>query len=314
MRSNRRWNGLAAALAIAALSACAERDPFDPATVHYRPQLAAVPGPIVFDFEGFAPDEVLSDQYADRGVIISSASAADGTRINPDFAEPRSGVAMAWSCVFFDECGRLGVSFPEGAIAVGAYVTGVDVVTLTCYDAADNALGSASTPGANMKGNPDGLALHILLEVAAPGIARCEFTSAQLFLLDDLQVTPAPQEVTVLVDVQQGSVNLKSQGLLPVAILGEPGFDPVADVNLSTVTLGDGSDEDTPLARKRHGTYMAAGDDVNSDGLRDLVLHFSTPSLVTNGDLTSASTELVLRGATKNGVAFAGSDAIRVVP
>lgn len=313
MRSSRCWNGLAAALAVAALSACAERDPFDPAAVHYRPQLAAVPSPVVFDFEGFAPDEVLNGQYGDRGVVISSASVVDNTRINPDLAEPRSGVGMAFSCVFFDECNTVGMSFPEGAIAAGAYVTGMDAVTLTCYDAADNALGSASTPGRNTKGNPAGLPLHILLEVEARGIARCEFTSANLFLLDDLQVTPEPQEVMVLVDVQQGSVNLKSQGLLPVAILGESGFDPVADVNLSTLTLGDGSEEDTPLARRRNGTYMAGGEDVNGDGLRDLVLHFSTPSLVKNGDLTSASTELILRGATKNGVAFAGSDEIRVV-
>ncbi len=314
MRSSRRWNSLAAALAVAALSACTERDPFDSPATHYRPQLAAVPGPVVFDFEGFAPDEVLNGQYADHGVIISSASVVDNTRINPSLAEPRSGVAMAWSCVFFDECNKIDVSFPDGAIAAGAYVTGMDAVTLTCYDAADNALGSASTPGANTKGNPDGLPLHILLEVAAPGIARCEFTSENLFLLDDLQVTPEPQEIAVLVDVRQGSINLKSQGLLPVAVLGEPGFDPVADVNLPTLTLGDGSAEDTPLARRPYGTYMAAGEDVNGDGLRDLVLHFSTPALVTNGDLTSASTELVLRGATKNGVAFAGSDAIRVVP
>src|SRR5690606_25202497 len=99
-----------------------------------------------------------------------------------------------------------------------------------------------------------------------------------------------------------------------VAILGESGFDPVAEVDLSTLTLGDGSAEDTPLARRQYGTYMAAREDVNGDGLRDLVLHFSTPSLVANGDLTSASTELVLRGATKNGVAFVGSDTIRVVP
>src|SRR5690606_37522874 len=260
---------------------------------HYRPQLAVVPGPVVFDFEGFAPDEVLDTQYADRGVIISSASAVDTTRINPELAEPRSGAAMAFSCVSFNECDSVGVSFPDGAIAVGAYVTGMDAVTLTCYDAADNALDSASTPGANTKGNGDGLPIHILLEVKAPGIARCEFTYANLFLLDDLQVTPAPQEVTVLVDVQQGSVNLNSKGLLPVAILGESGFDPVAEVDLSTLTLGDGSAEDTPLARRQYGTYMAAREDVNGDGLRDLVLHFSTPSLVANGDLTSASTELV---------------------
>src|SRR5690606_15928684 len=172
-------------------------------------------------------------------------------------------------------------------------------------------------PGRNVKDNADGLPINLFIEVAAPGIASCSFQSAtsdMSFTIDDFTFTPAPREVVVRVQVQQGSINLRSRGLLAVAILSDGGFNAVADVNLRTVTLGDGSAEDTPMARHRNGTYVAGGEDVDGDGDRDLVMHFSTPSLVDNGDLTAATTALVVRGATKGGLAFVGSDDVRIVP
>jgi hypothetical protein len=317
MRSNRSRTGLAAALVIAAAAGCAERAPFDPASAHYRPQLAVVPGPIVIDFEGLASGEILDDQFADRGVVFSGAAAIDTSELASRYVEPRSGIGMAFNCVNLTFCGPLVASFPDGAISVGAYVTGFETVTLTCFDAAGTVLGSAATPGRNVKDNADGLPINLFIEVAAPGIASCSFQSAtsdMSFTIDDFTFTPAPREVVVRVQVQQGSINLRSRGLLAVAILSDGGFNAVADVNLRTVTLGDGSAEDTPMARHRNGTYVAGGEDVDGDGDRDLVMHFSTPSLVDNGDLTAATTALVVRGATKGGLAFVGSDDVRIVP
>ncbi|HEY8468873.1 MAG TPA: hypothetical protein VIL18_04480 [Longimicrobiales bacterium] len=317
MRSNRSWTSLAAALVIGAAAGCGERTPFDPASAHYRPQLAVVPGPIVIDFEGLVALETLEDQYADRGVVFSGAAAIDTSQLEPKFIEPRSGIGMAFNCVNLTFCGPLVVSFPDGAIAVGAHVTGFETVTLTCFDAAGTPLGSAATPGRNVKENPEGIPNNFFIEVAAPGIASCSFQSATIdrdFVIDDFTFTPAPKEVVVRVQVQQGAINLGSRGLLAVAILSDAGFDAVADVNLRTVTLGDGSAEDTPMARHRNGRYLASGEDVDGDGDRDLLMHFSTPSLVKNGDLTAATTELVVRGATKGGLAFIGSDDVRIVP
>ncbi|HEX7091286.1 MAG TPA: hypothetical protein VF192_14185 [Longimicrobiales bacterium] len=316
MRSNHRWNGLAAALVIAAAAGCAERTPFDPASAHYRPQLAVVPGPIVFDFEGLRTGEILDDQFADRGVVFSGAAAIDTSELEPSLIEPHSGIAMAWNCPN-NFCGALVASFPDGAISVGAHATGLETVTLTCFDAAGTPLGSAATPGRNVKGNADGLPNNIFIEVAASGIASCSFQSENMdrtFAIDDFTFTPAPKEVVVRVQVQQGAINLGSRGLLAVAILSDAGFDAFADVNLQTVTLGDGSTEDTPMARYRNGRFLANGEDADGDGDRDLVMHFSTPSLVKNGDLTAATTELVVRGATKGGLAFIGSDEVRIVP
>jgi hypothetical protein len=318
MRSNRIWTGLTAALIILAAAGCGERTPFDPAAAHYRPQLAVVPGPIVIDFEGLASGEIIEDQFADRGVAFSGTAAIDTSEIDLKRFEPRSGITMAWNCVNGTFCGPLVASFPDGAVAVGAYVTGFETVTLTCFDDAGTPLGSAATPGRNVKENADGLPLNIFIEVAAPGIASCSIQSATAadrpFAIDDLTFTPAPREVVVRVQVQQGAINLGSRGLLAVAILSDAGFDAVADVNRQTVTLGDGSPEDTPMARLANGRYMATAEDVDGDGDRDLLMHFSTPSLVKNGDLTAATTELVVRGATQGGLAFVGSDEVRIVP
>jgi hypothetical protein len=59
--------------------------------------------------------------------------------------------------------------------------------------------------------------------------------------------------------------------------------------------LGDEAGGDTPVAQKNNGAYEAYSEDVNGDGLTDLVLMFEVPALVAGGDLVATSTELVLR-------------------
>ena len=90
-------------------------------------------------------------------------------------------------------------------------------------------------------------------------------------------------------------VNLKKRGNLPVVIFGSADLD-VAEVNPSTLVLGDEMDPDTPIIRKNNGPYAAYMEDVNSDGIMDLTVMFPTADLVRNGDITELSTELILRG------------------
>lgn len=101
------------------------------------------------------------------------------------------------------------------------------------------------------------------------------------------------------------SVNCKSRGKTPVAILGEAQFDPVADVDPSTLTFGATGDEES-LA-------FCSGDDadVNGDGRRDLVCHFYTQE----ADFCSSprTCRALLRGETYDGVPISGSDRIRIV-
>lgn len=117
--------------------------------------------------------------------------------------------------------------------------------------------------------------------------------------------------VAVALDVRPGSdsnpVNLKSSGVLPVAILSTPDHDAL-DTDVATLRLGD------PRLNGVASPVRSAVEDVNGDGLLDLVLHFSMVDLVTNGALDASSTAVTLTGAALNGSQIAGADAVTVVP
>lgn len=122
----------------------------------------------------------------------------------------------------------------------------------------------------------------------------------------------------VSIDIVPGSspnpVNMSSKGLVPVAILSTATFDARA-VNLGTVTLGDGAGIEAPAARQTNGRYQAKITDINGDGRLDLLVMFESARLVANGDLTAATTQLVLRGYLANGCTnLSGADAVKVVP
>lgn len=114
---------------------------------------------------------------------------------------------------------------------------------------------------------------------------------------DDLTVS-VPY-IAVAIDILPGTarnpVNLKQGGTIPVVILGSAELD-VADIDPSSLTLGDETDPDTPIYQKNNGTFGAYMEDVNSDGFMDLTTMFPIAMLTSNGDLTQFSTELVLRG------------------
>ena len=55
---------------------------------------------------------------------------------------------------------------------------------------------------------------------------------------------------------------------------------------------------------------MASAEDVNGDGLLDLVVHVSTSVL----QLSETDTEAVLEGRTVDGTPIRGTDTVRVVP
>ncbi|MDR7583311.1 MAG: hypothetical protein QN211_07755 [Armatimonadota bacterium] len=110
------------------------------------------------------------------------------------------------------------------------------------------------------------------------------------------------------VDVKPGGnpnvINLKSRGTTPVAILGSTGYD-VTQVNIGTVRLAG-----APVARKPNGAYMDSFDDVNGDGLIDLVLHFETAQM----KLSPGDTQVTLEGEMTDGTPFSGTDSVKVVP
>ena len=133
-------------------------------------------------------------------------------------------------------------------------------------------------------------------------------------------VTPLPIAVDIQPGMSPNTVSIKKPGsTLPVAILGTATFDATT-VDPATITLGNESGVDTPVARSSTGTLVVnAPFDINGDGRPDLVVHFYIADLKANGDLnmTAGTTQtLVLRGKTKSpdGRSVRGADQIAITP
>jgi len=113
--------------------------------------------------------------------------------------------------------------------------------------------------------------------------------------------------IPVAIDIKPGSavsaINPASKGTTPVAILSSATFDAPTMVDQSRLTFGRTGDE--PSLAFCNG----AGEDVNADGILDLVCHFTTR---TTGFLPG-DTAGVLKGKTVTGAAILGTDSIRVV-
>ncbi|MBI4663229.1 MAG: IPT/TIG domain-containing protein [Verrucomicrobia bacterium] len=114
--------------------------------------------------------------------------------------------------------------------------------------------------------------------------------------------------IPVTIDIKPGSfpnsINLGSGGTVPVALFSTGTFD-ARTVDPLRVTLAG-----APVALRGKGTPMASFQDVNGDGLLDLVVHVSTQAL----QLTWTDEVAELRGKTFAGQAVRGTDSIRVVP
>lgn len=122
-----------------------------------------------------------------------------------------------------------------------------------------------------------------------------------------VQVNVGSAVEVVEIDVKPGafpnSINLGSNGTVAVAIFSEPSFD-ARTVDPLSVTLAGATVE-----LKGKGTPMASFQDVNGDGLIDLVVHVSTEAL----QLSDGDTEIVLEGKTFSGTSIEGRDSVRII-
>ena len=111
-------------------------------------------------------------------------------------------------------------------------------------------------------------------------------------------VNPIPVTVDVKPGSNDNSINLKSNGKIPVAILSLNGF-LASSIDMLSVKFGP----------NRIATLMGNLEDVNSDGAPDLMLHFDNQS----AGIAQADTKVELTGKTIAGVDFKGSDKISIV-
>jgi hypothetical protein len=113
---------------------------------------------------------------------------------------------------------------------------------------------------------------------------------------------------TVAIDIKpnspQNTINLGSNGVVPVAILSSATFDATT-IDPLTVTLAS-----APVKLKGNGRPQAVVQDVNGDGRLDLVVHIQTQAL----QLSANDTQAVLEAETFGGTAIVGTDFVRIVP
>jgi hypothetical protein len=109
--------------------------------------------------------------------------------------------------------------------------------------------------------------------------------------------------LTVALDIKPGRaenpINPKSNGVIPVAILSTNSFD-ASTVDQASLRFGPGQ------ASAQGKGHL---EDVNRDGLPDLVLHFGTQA----SGIQCGDTSVSITGQTVNGVPIKGSDSITTV-
>jgi hypothetical protein len=119
------------------------------------------------------------------------------------------------------------------------------------------------------------------------------------------KISPSANDVAI--DIKPGSqtnpINPRSIGKIPVAILSTADFNAPSEVDKTSLTFGRTGDEvSLAFCNKK-------GEDVNSDGLLDLVCQFKTKLT----GFKSGDAEGFLKGQTLEGVPIEGRDSVRIL-
>jgi len=122
-----------------------------------------------------------------------------------------------------------------------------------------------------------------------------------------INVKPLPVDIDIKPGSDPNSINPRSMGVVPVAILGSDSFD-VADVDVTTLAFGPSGA--TPAHDLTDSDVYASHleDVVVEDGITDLVSHYKQKET----GLSSGDTEACITGLTNGGIPFEGCDSVRV--
>jgi probable HAF family extracellular repeat protein len=125
-------------------------------------------------------------------------------------------------------------------------------------------------------------------------------------ILRSFLMTPISEPIPI--DIKPGSdpnsINPKSNGKISVAILSTNEFNAPDQIDVDSLTFGSTGDEASLAFCNRKG------EDINGDGLKDLVCHFYTQDT----GFKCGDTEGVLKGETIDGRSIEGIDSVRINP
>jgi hypothetical protein len=139
------------------------------------------------------------------------------------------------------------------------------------------------------------------------GFAQRQIRSGQLsgrpgntpFRLIGQPVDDAVAVIDIKPESDDNSINPRSNGVIPVAVLGSIDFD-ATQIRVSTVIFGP--DAATP----EHNGHV---EDVNNDGFMDMLFHFTTRE----SGIQCGDTEAFLRGEIFDGQSFGNLDSITTI-
>lgn len=122
-------------------------------------------------------------------------------------------------------------------------------------------------------------------------------------------VTLAHFNGTILIQPLQNpnSINLGRKGVLPIGLISTDELNAL-DVDIDSVEFGD------PTLTATVKPLRSAVEDINGDGVDDVIFHFSMKEIVAEGALDADSVEGLLTGTTTAGNPFSALDSVRIVP
>ena len=285
---------------------------------------------LTFDDLGLPHGTIITDQYADQGVIFAPLNGQLELRIasDPIFPDEPQGLA---EIPYFESV--IVADFESGADSVGAWIdfgfvgNGVIIEAFDGPAATGNLLASATTTSEEFLGvSANGILSVRFMKVSGPSTS---------FLIDNFTFELSG-EIALPLDIKPGSCpnpfNRGSSGVLPVALVGTVEFDPT-EVDLSTLQLSraDGVGGSVAPNEGPPGPHSVFEDvatpfdgegcechDLGGDGIDDLSMKFKTRDLVDALELDElpggAVVELVLSGSLLDGTPFVAGDCIVIVP